>query len=95
MTNITELKFDKWVDILLFIKEEGTHTSDIGIKLGITWSHVSGVTKLLAEKNLINRQVNENNMRIKSISLTKKGQRVQELLKEVKKILNENGKTEN
>ena len=93
MTNITELKFDKWVDILLFIKEDGTHNSDIGTKLNITWSHVSKVTKLLADKGLINRETNENNMRIKSITLTKKGQKVQEFLKEVKKILEENGTT--
>lgn len=91
MSNITELKFDRWVDIILFIEEEGTHTSDIGNKLEITWSHVSKVTKLLVEKGLINRETNENNMRIKSITLTKKGQEVQELLKEIKKILEENG----
>lgn len=91
MTNPTELKFDRWIDILLFIDEEGTHTSDIGNKLEITWSHVAKVTKLLAEKGLINRETNESNMRIKSISLTKKGQKIQILLKEIKKIMEENG----
>ena len=91
MSNITQLKFDKWVDILLFIDKNGTHISDIGSKLIVTWSHVAKVINLLVEKGLINKEVNENNRRIKTISLTKKGQKVQELLKEVKKILEENG----
>ena len=56
MSNITQLKFDKWVDILLFINQEGSHTSDIGNKLGITWSHVSSVIKLLIAKQLINKE---------------------------------------
>lgn len=90
MTNPTELKFDKWVDIILFINEDGTHTSDIGNKIGITWSHVAKLTKLLAEKGLINRETSESNMRIKGITLTKKGQEIQRLLKEIKNYLGEN-----
>ena len=89
---INELKFDKWVDIILFIKEEETYTSNIGNKLNITWSHVAKVTKLLTKKGLINREVNYSNMKVKSITLTKKGQEVQRLLREIKNYLRENEK---
>ena len=62
---------------------------NIGNKLEITWSHVSDIIKILVQKELINREVNENNLRIKTITLTKKGKKLQELLNEIKTILKE------
>ena len=92
MSNILELKFDKWVDIILFINnEKGCYTQDISNKLEITWSHVANLIRLLNSNGLINRESDGKNMRIKLITLTKKGQKVQELLKEVKKVMSEKG----
>lgn len=92
MVLIIDLKFDKWVDVLLFLNEE-TYSADISNKLGITWGHVNKIIKVLTDKGFINREVDENNARKKTITLTKKGQKLRDLFKEAKKILNENETT--
>ena len=48
---IKDLKFDKWVDVLLYIKDENMYIHNIGNKLEITWSHVSDIIKILVQKH--------------------------------------------
>ena len=96
MSKPQKLKFDKWVDILLLINnDDNCYLQDLARKTETTWTHVSNISLLLLEKGLINREVNQNNMRVKTVTLTKKGHKVQELLKEVRSILKKNGEKTN
>lgn len=87
---LKELKFNKWIDILLFINSErACYSQNISNKLQINYAHISKIIDLMVVKGFVNKEKDNHNERRKIISLTKKGQKLQEVLKEAVKIIEE------
>jgi len=82
------LHFPLWQQVILIILDENEYQHSISYKLKVNYSHTLTVINELIKKELINKEKDENNLRKSLISLTKKGKKVQEYLREIKDIIN-------
>lgn len=75
-----KLKFDRWVDIIIYL-DKGKTKTEISKELDITYAHVCNVIKELGKLDMIEE---EHIGRITQVSLTEKGQKNKKILRRVK-----------
>ena len=82
-----KLNFERWVDILLSIPNEGCSQADISKKTNTQYSHIHLVTKELVRKELLFIETDNNNFRKSLVTITKKGKDIRDKLLEIKKVI--------
>jgi len=81
------LHFPLWQQIVLTILDEDEYQNSISQKLKVTYSHTLTIINELIKKEIVNKEKDNNNFTRSMISLTKKGKKVQEHLREIKNII--------
>ena len=85
-----ELKFEKWVDVLLELNnEKPKYLKEICDNVKITWSHGSKIINKLIKKEFVVKEIPSFNSRIRLYTLTIKGKEIQKYLKSAAIILND------